>query len=162
MPPVSPALISLVPKLCTCALQPAGPRRGQCYHVCPQRICLLHLLSLLVNPTLLLALFKTCNQVFSPIYFTPLDSVSSVSPPVGESAEIPDYRLFMGAGGRTDGLRAQWKLLLSTAPSKSLSARPRLEFCTMLPVQSDQDPIGKVPDARVSVLMDLCSLPSPS
>ena len=90
------------------------PRRGQSCHVCPQRICLLHLLSLLVNPTLLLALFKTCNQVFSPIYFTPLDSVSSVSPPVGESAEIPDYRLFMGAGGRTDGLRAQWKLLLST------------------------------------------------
>ena len=104
-------------------LQLPRPRRGQCYHVCTQRICLLHLLSLLVNPTLLLALFKTCNQVFSPIYFTPLDSVSSVSPPVGESAEIPDYRLFMGAGGRTDGLRAEWKLLLSTAPSKSLSVQ---------------------------------------
>ena len=47
------------------------PRRGQSCHVCPQRICLLHLLSSLVDPTLLLALFETCSQVFSTTYLTP-------------------------------------------------------------------------------------------
>ena len=95
-------------------LQLPGPRRGQCYHVCPQRLCLLHLLSSLVDPALLLAVFETCIQVFSATYFTPPVGLLQAHPPVGESAESPDYRLFMGAGGRTDGLRAQWKLLLST------------------------------------------------
>ena len=52
-------------------LQLPRPRRGQCYHVCPQRICLLHLLSSLVHSALLLALFETCSQVFSTTYFTP-------------------------------------------------------------------------------------------
>ena len=68
LPLVSPALGSLVPKFCTCALPLLGPRRGQCCHVCLQRICLLHILSLLVDLKLLLAWSKTRNQVFSMKY----------------------------------------------------------------------------------------------